>query len=82
MPEKITLQDVADRAVISIPESGELLGLGRSSAYAAAVRGELPVLVIGRRKVVPVAALLKLLGISATELARTPAPSHDTEERA
>ena len=55
---------VADpRAVFSIPEVGELLGMGRSSAYAAAQRGEIPVLALGRRSVVPKASLLSLLGV-------------------
>lgn len=56
---------VADRrAVISVPEAGSLLGLRSSAAYAAAARGDLPVLHLGaRRVVVPRARLLELLGI-------------------
>jgi excisionase family DNA binding protein len=47
----------------SIPEVARLLGLGRSAAYAAAERGDLPVPVlrIGRRLVVPRAPLDRLL---------------------
>lgn len=46
---------------ISIDEASRRLGIGRNSAYKAAERGELPVICIGRRKLVPVAALLALL---------------------
>ena len=55
---------VADpRAVFSVPEVGELLGIGRSSAYAAAERGEIPVLAFGCCCVVPKASLLSPLGL-------------------
>lgn len=50
-------------AVISIEDAGKILGLGRSAAYAAAQRGEIPVLALGRRRVVPVARLRALVGI-------------------
>jgi hypothetical protein len=38
----VTLDDIAGRAVITIPEAGELLGLKRSAAYECARRGQLP----------------------------------------
>ncbi len=47
---------------LAIEEAGRLLGLGRSSAYRAARRGELPTLQFGRRLVVPTMRLLRLLG--------------------
>lgn len=50
------------RATISVEEAAEVLGLGRSGAYAAAKRGELPTLKIGRRLVVPTARLRAMLG--------------------
>jgi len=46
-----------------VPEAGAYIGLSRDSAYAAAHRGDLPVIRIGRRMVVPTAALRKLLGV-------------------
>lgn len=46
---------------LTIPQVAKLLGLGRNSAYAAAKRGEIPTIVIGRRILVPVAALKRLL---------------------
>jgi hypothetical protein len=56
------------RATISVPEAGELLGLGRDASYAAADREEIPVLHLGRAKRVPVPALLRMLGLDIAEL--------------
>lgn len=50
-----------ERLAISIPETAKLLGLSRNSTYEAARRGELPTLIIGRRILVPLSALKKLL---------------------
>lgn len=58
----LTLQDLAGRLTITVPEAGQVLGIGRDAAYAAAERGEIPVLHLGRRLVVPVPRLLHLLG--------------------
>jgi hypothetical protein len=46
----------------SIDEAADLLGIGRNSAYAAAGR-DFPAITIGKRKVVPKAALDRMLGI-------------------
>ena len=51
----------ADRLVFTVPEAGELLGVSRAFAYELIARGELPFLRLGRRVVVPKAALLKLV---------------------
>jgi hypothetical protein len=56
------------RAVISVPEAGAVLGLGRSASYAAARRGDIPTLTIGRLKLVPVARLRALLDPSDREV--------------
>lgn len=48
-------------ATLSVVEAGRLLGLGRSSAYAAAKRREIPVLEFGRLLRVPKAALNRML---------------------
>jgi excisionase family DNA binding protein len=52
--------DIESR-VFSVEETAELLGIGRGSAYAAIRRGELPGVRLGRRLVVPGAALLRML---------------------
>ncbi len=49
------------KATMSVEDAGQLLGLGRSSAYDAVARGEIPVIRIGRRRVVPVPALARML---------------------
>ncbi len=50
------------RWVFTVPEAGELCGLGRSASYEAARRGDLPVIRIGRRLFVPIEALRSMLG--------------------
>jgi hypothetical protein len=49
------------RSTFSIPEAGEICGLSRPGAYAAAKAGRLPVVWIGRRGIVPRHALERLL---------------------
>jgi excisionase family DNA binding protein len=51
-----------DRLVYSVTEVGELLGISRAFAYELVARGELPVVRLGRRRLVPKVALLSLLG--------------------
>ena len=51
----------AEKATITVPEAGKVLGHGEASSYAAARRGDLPVLRFGHRVVVPVPALRDLL---------------------
>ena len=51
-----------DRLVLTIEEAAHLLKIGRSCAYEAARRGELPTIRMGRRLLVPRVALDKLLG--------------------
>ena len=62
MTTAATIDAIRGRATVSVPEAGQVLGLGRDAAYAAAGRGELPTLKFGRRVVVPVPKLLALLG--------------------
>ncbi len=50
-----------ERRVLTVPEAGKLLGIGRNSAYEAARNGEIPVVRIGKRLLVPVVALDRLL---------------------
>jgi excisionase family DNA binding protein len=46
---------------ISVPEAGRLLGLSRSSAYAAVKRGDIPSVRIGGRVLVPLRRLEELI---------------------
>ena len=43
------------------PETGQILGLSKASAYAAVQAGEIPVIRVGRRLLVPTAALRRML---------------------
>jgi excisionase family DNA binding protein len=51
-----------ERQTITVEEAARLLGIGRTSAYLAVRRGDLPVVRIGRRYVVPRVALERMLG--------------------
>lgn len=55
------LSDVRKRATVTVEEAAALIGLGRSAAYEAARRGDLPTLRMGRRIFVPVPRLLAML---------------------
>ncbi len=46
-----------NRLAYSVEEVAALLGISRTSAYLACQRGDLPSRLIGRRRIVPVAAL-------------------------
>ena len=47
---------------ISIEEAALLLGISRSAAYRAAKAGQLVTFRVGRRRLVPTAPLLRMLG--------------------
>ena len=49
------------RETLSIVEAAHRLGIGRNQAYDAAKRGEIPVIKIGKRLLVPRAALERML---------------------
>lgn len=54
------------RQTLTIEEAAKLLGIGRSAAYNAAKSGEIPTITIGRRLVVPVPALERMLAGEST----------------
>jgi hypothetical protein len=58
----MTGNDTEAPLTISVPEAGKrYFNLGRNSAYAAAERGDLPTIKIGRLLRVPVRALEQML---------------------
>ena len=69
-----------ERLTYTIEESAELLGLGRGTAYRAARAGELPVVRIGRRLLVPRHALLALLGKTPDNADASAAQTEATEK--
>jgi excisionase family DNA binding protein len=54
-----------NRDAFSVEEAGEILGISRGSSYAAAKSGDLPVIRIGRRCIVPRLAQERILGATA-----------------
>ncbi len=50
-----------ERRTLTVEEAAKALGIGRNSAYEAVKRGEIPSITIGRRLVVPAAALERML---------------------
>jgi excisionase family DNA binding protein len=50
-----------ERRTMTVPEAAKVLGIGRSNAYAAARNGDIPTIKIGKRMLVPVAALERKL---------------------
>jgi excisionase family DNA binding protein len=60
---QLRLDQLAGQATISIQQTANLLGLGRTVAYEAARRGEFPTRRLGRRLMVPVPALLAWLEV-------------------
>jgi excisionase family DNA binding protein len=46
---------------VSIEDAGRILGISRGSAYTAAAKGDIPTIRIGKRLLVPRAALERLL---------------------
>jgi excisionase family DNA binding protein len=55
----VTLQELPD--ALTLPEVARVLRIGRNSAYEAVRRGEIKAVKIGRRLVVPKAAIERLL---------------------
>lgn len=50
-----------DRQTLTVCEAASLLGIGRNSAYEGVRRGEIPAVKVGRRLLIPRAALDALL---------------------
>lgn len=55
------LPDPRDQPVMTVVEVGRVLGLSKSSAYEGVRCGEIPSIKVGRRILVPTAALWKML---------------------
>lgn len=48
---------------LTVDQAAEMLGVSRQSAYTAVRKGEIPSISVGRRKVIPTASFLRLLGV-------------------
>jgi excisionase family DNA binding protein len=58
-----------EKLTLTVEETAKMLGIGRNSAYEAVARGEIPVIRVGKRLLVPKAALEKLLNCNQTKTA-------------
>jgi excisionase family DNA binding protein len=58
----MAMNETKESLVYSVPEAGRLLNLSRATAYMLANQNILPTIRLGKRLVVPKAALEKLLG--------------------
>ncbi|UFU06992.1 helix-turn-helix domain-containing protein [Ruania halotolerans] len=58
----LTVDEIRTRPTLSVEEAAQVLGIGRTTAYAAVKSGQVPTIRLGRRVRVPVRALLRLLG--------------------
>ncbi len=52
--------------VLDVPEAGRLLKVSRATAYSLAAQGIIPTIRLGKRIVVPRAALLRMLEEAST----------------
>jgi len=56
------------RMTVTVEEAATILGVGRNKAYEAARNGEIPTIRIGKRVLVPRAALKRLLAVGPQPL--------------
>ncbi len=67
--------DPSVKPVLTVEEVADLLHIGRSTAYKAVRRGQLPSVRIGRRVLVPTSGLLQFLQDGADPVLRVTKPS-------
>lgn len=65
LPQTNTTPGLGGRLTLTVEETAAFLRIGRSAAYDAMHRGEIPHVRIGRRYLVPVPRLLAMLGADA-----------------
>lgn len=65
----LTIDELRIRPSCTVEQAGAVLGIGRASAYAAAARGEIPTVKVGKRLIVPAQALLRMLDVPQPESA-------------
>ena len=58
------------RLTMTVEEAAILIGISRNSAYEAVKSGELPVVKIGRRLLVPRAALMRMFELAVVQAVR------------
>lgn len=73
-PTDVILPDPRRRPTLRVKEAAVLLDISLAGAYEAVHRGELPVIRIGRRILVPTAALMAMVGLKTPESSTTEDP--------
>lgn len=63
--EPRVVQEPPRRLAVSVTEAAAMLGISRGLAYELVHRGELPVIQLGRRLVVPIVALERLVAAAS-----------------
>jgi len=63
--EPEVVQEPPRRLAVSVTEAAAMLGISRGLAYELVHRGELPVIQLGRRLVVPILALERLVAAAS-----------------
>ena len=58
---------MSEQLAVSVPEAAKRIGVSRNLAFQMAQRGELPSVRVGRRRIVPLAALNRWLEEQAGE---------------
>lgn len=66
-PTRQRRQPTHDHLTLTVEEAGEQLGISRALAYEAVRRGEIPSIKIGRRILIPKAALHRMLESTDSE---------------
>jgi excisionase family DNA binding protein len=51
----------AERRTVTVDEAAKMLGVGRNAAYRGVKSGDIPVIRVGKRLLVPLAALERIL---------------------
>jgi excisionase family DNA binding protein len=59
--EPVQRRATQGRATVSVPEAAKILGVGRNQGYEGVKKGQIPVIRIGKRLLVPLAALERML---------------------
>jgi excisionase family DNA binding protein len=52
---------VTERQTVTVGEAAKILGIGRNSAYQAVARGDIPVIRVGKRLLIPRVQIERLL---------------------
>ena len=59
---------MTERRTLTVPEAAKALGIGRAAAYEGARTGQIPTIRIGKRILVPVAALERMLAQPSSDV--------------